>query len=78
MSSFNTPCTDNKCFIPLTCLYACFVLPSLIKAGGEGGEAAAKILFVNNSSGSVPWVRTEGIWGWGSGCAPLSEVYFKA
>lgn len=30
MSSFNTPCTDYKCFIPLTCLYAGFVLPSLI------------------------------------------------
>lgn len=42
MSSFNTPCTGNKCFIPLTCLCACFVLPSLIKGRGwSGGKKQA-------------------------------------
>lgn len=41
MSSFNTPCTDSKCFIPLTCLYACFVLPPLIKVG-RGGKQLPK------------------------------------
>ena len=35
MSSFNTSCTDSKCFIPLTCLYVCFVLCSLTRRGGK-------------------------------------------
>lgn len=55
-SSFNTPRTASRCFIPLTCLYVCFLLCSLTR--GVGGEKeAAKILIVNNSSRSLSYLE---------------------